>query len=347
MGSTGSKLVRRYLFRLLAVSVAMVAPGALLAACGGGGGDTITLYNGQHPQLTDAIVSAFERRTGIHVKVRTDDGIVLADELLQEGSSSPADVYVTENSPELMMLSQHHLLATLPSSITGQIPSTDDSPTGNWVGLALRVSALVYNPSRISAAQLPTSVLDLAQPQWKGKVAIAPTDSDFVPLVGAVIATDGTSAASNWLTGLRANAALYQDEEAAVAAVDRGQAAVGIINQYYWYRLRLEVGAGNMHSQLYFFPNHNVGAVENIAGAAVLSSSHHRGEAQKFVSFLVSPTAQRIIASGDDYEYPARPGTAPSPVLPPLSALNPAVISVVSLGNDLAAASLIQQTGLT
>jgi iron(III) transport system substrate-binding protein len=333
--------------RWVALAVPMALAPVFLSACGGGGTDMITLYNGQHPQLTQALVGAFTEQTGITVKVRTDDGIVLADEILQEGSASPADVYLTENSPELEMLSQHHLLAPLPASITGQVPSRDDSPTGNWVGVALRVSALAYNPSLVPASQLPARVLDLARPQWRGKLAIAPTDSDFVPLVGAVIATYGTSTAKSWLGGLKANAALYQDDESVVAAVDRGTEAVGIINQYYWYRLQLEQGASKTHSKLYFFPNRDVGGIENISGAAVLASSHDKAGAEKFVSFLVSARAQRILASGDDFEYPARPGVAPNPALLPLSQVNPAVVNVVSLGNDLPAASLLQQAGLT
>ncbi|MBV8464133.1 MAG: extracellular solute-binding protein, partial [Acidimicrobiales bacterium] len=228
--------------RWLGPFVVVVTAGSLVAACGGSGSNAITLYSGQHPQLTQALVTAFTKQTGIEVRVRTDDGIVLADELLQEGASSPADVYMTENSPELMMLTEHHLLTTLPASILEQVPPAYRSPTGTWVGLALRVSALAYDPSLVPASQLPKSLLDLARPEWKGKVAIAPTDSDFVPLVGAVIATHGTEAARTWLEGLKANAATYQDDESVVAAVDRGQAAVGIVNQYYWYRLRLEQG---------------------------------------------------------------------------------------------------------
>jgi iron(III) transport system substrate-binding protein len=332
---------------MFAVFGALILSASLLAACGSGGDTEITLYNGQHPQLTQALVSAFEKQTGIDVKVRTDDGIVLADEILQEGSSSPADLYLTENSPELMMLTQHHLLATLPSSITGQIPSTYNSPTDNWVGVALRVSALAYNPSLVSSPQLPAKLLDLAKPQWKGKLAIAPTDSDFVPLVGGVIATYGTATATRWLNGLKTNAAIYQDDEAVVAAVDRGQAAVGIVNLYYWYRLRLEQGSASTHSKLYFFPDQDIGGLQNISGAAVLASSTHKADAERFVSFLVSSQAQQILAAGDDYEYPAKPGVPPNPALPPLSQLNPATLSVVSLGNDQPAATLLQQVGLT
>jgi iron(III) transport system substrate-binding protein len=98
---------------------------------------------------------------------------------------------------------------------------------------------------------------------------------------------------------------------------------------------------------LYTFPNHDVGGVENISGAAVLASSHNKTDADRFVAFLVSPAAQHIITSGDDFEYPTRAGIAPNAAEPPLSQVNPAVINVVSLGNDLPAAKLLQQAGLT
>jgi iron(III) transport system substrate-binding protein len=292
------------------------------------------------------LISTFEKQTGIDVRVRTNDGVVLADQILQEGTASLADVYLTENSPELMMLQQHKLLAKLPASILDQVPRRYDSPNADWVGLALRVAALAYDPSQILGSQLPPRLLDLAQPQWKGKIAVAPSDSDFVPLVGAVIATDGTRVARSWLAGIKANAAVYQDDEAVVQAVNRGAEAVGVINQYYWYRLQLEIGASNMKSRLYFFPHQDIGSTENISGAAVLASSVHKTAALKFLAFLVSPQGQDLIASGDDFEYPARTGVNPSPKLPPLGSLEPATISVTKLGNDLSASTLIQQAGL-
>ncbi len=328
---------------------ALVVLALLLAVAGcGGSADSrsILLYNGQHPQVTTELVAAFEKQTRIKVEVRTNDGIVLADQLLQEGSSSPADVYLTENSPELEDLEEHGLLAKLDPATLAQVPSRYESASGEWAGMALRISALAYDPSLIPAARLPKSLLELAEPGWKGKVALAPTDSDFVPLVGAVIATYGKQAAVNWLSGLKRNGSLYQSDESVVAAVNKGDVAVGIINHYYWYRLRLEVGASGMHSSLYFFPNHNVGSLENISGAAVLKTSKHPQEAQEFVKFLLSPTAQEILAHGYDFEYPLRPGIKPNPQITPLTKIAPAELSPTVLGNDQQASQLIQESGL-
>ncbi len=270
---------------------------------------------------------------------------MLADQILQEGHSSPADVYFTENSPELTNLEEHGLLAQLPKSLVSQVPAADRSPTGKWVGLALRVSSLAYDPAQVARAKLPASIMDLAKPQWKGKVAVSPLDSDFPPVVGAVIASKGEKAAAAWLQGLKKNARVYQDEEAVVAAVDRGDVAVGLVNQYYWYRLRLEQGASHTRSRLWYFTGEDPGSVVNISGAAVLASSKHRAEAERFVAFVLGPAGQKIIAGGDDFEYPARPGIAPNGALPPLSKVPHTAFSVVKLGDDRAAAQLIVSTG--
>jgi len=329
-----------------AAVVAVTALTVCLVGCGGSNSPSIVLYNGQHTQLTAALISAFQKQTGIAIRLRTNDSLVLADQILEEGHASPADIYISENSPELVTLDQHGLLAKLPSSILDQVPAADDAPDGDWVGMALRVSALVYDPSLISRSKLPASILTLAQPQWKGKIAIAPIDSDFPPLVGAVIDEYGTKAAVAWLAGLKRNAQTYQDDESVVAAVNRGAVACGIINQYYWYRLRLEVTSRAMHSTLYYFPNHNVGSITNISGAAILATSKNKTDAEKFLAFVVSRAGQEIIAHSDDFEYPARAGVQANSALPPLASTDHATLSVTALGTDKQASQLLEQSGL-
>jgi iron(III) transport system substrate-binding protein len=327
----------------LAALLVLAAP---LCACGGGGGTSLVVYNGQHLELTRVLVAAFERQTGIRVRLRNGDSLVVATQVLQEGGASPADVILSENSPELVNLEQHRRLRRLPSAIVGQIPVAYSSPTARWVGTALRVSSLVYDPARIARSELPQSIFELAQPRWQGKVAIAPTDSDFPPLVGAVIARYGADRTAAWLRGLKRNAATYQDEEAVVAAVNRGNVAAGVINAYYWFRLRLEVGKGGMHSALHYFPHHDVGSIVNVAGAAVLATSRHTAAAERFVAFLVGTTGQRIVAGSDDFEYPARSDVAANPALPPFAETPHATVPVAALGDGRTAAQLIRDAGL-
>lgn len=326
--------------RWTSVAVLVVAV-ALLAGCGGGGGRSLLVYNGQHLELTRSLAASFKQATGINVNLRTNDGVVLADQILQEGHSSPADVYLTENSPELVELAEHGLLARLPPSVLSQVPAGDRAGDGTWVGVALRVSSLVYNGKLVPRSQLPRSILDLAQPSWKGKVAIAPIDSDFPPVVGAVIATEGAAGAARWLAGLKRNANVYQTEEAVVAAVNHGDVASGIINQYYWFRLRREVGDSGMHSALYYFPTGDPGSIVNVSGVAVLASTHRQREAERFVAFLVSRTGQRLIAQGDDFEYPVRPGVSANVALPAFGSIAHTSLQAARLGDDRKAVQLI------
>src|SRR3954466_11181805 len=104
--------VRPALSALAAVGLTMT----VLAGCGsssngsGAGEQSITLYNGQHEQTTQQLVAGFTKATGIKVSVRSDDEEVFDNQIQTEGSHSPADVILTENTPALQFLQEKNLL---------------------------------------------------------------------------------------------------------------------------------------------------------------------------------------------------------------------------------------------
>jgi iron(III) transport system substrate-binding protein len=308
---------------------------------------TLTLYSAQHEQVVAMLTDAFTKESGIKVAVRDGEGPELAAQILQEGADSPADVFFTENSPELMLLDENGLLAPVDQATLKLIPRQYSSADGNWLGVLARENVLTYNPNLIPESGLPASLMDLAKPAWKGKIAIAPSDGDFLPLVSAVEAKYGKAATLDWLNGLKANAKIYQDDESVVAAVDRGAVATGIVNNYYWARLETAQGAAKTVSRIYHFKNGDIGALVNICGAAVLKSSHNQVAAQKFLAFLVSKSAQEMLGASEvDYEYPLAAGVAPNPLLTPFNQLQPPAISLSQLGDDRDAGLLLQQVGL-
>jgi iron(III) transport system substrate-binding protein len=344
----------RKAWRVIGMTVAAGMLTASAAACGAGsGGDApangLILYSGQHEQTTQALVSAFERQTGIKVTVRNGDEATLAAQIMQEGSRSPADVFYTENSPALMKLAGQHLLAPVDKATLAGVPSTDNSPAGNWAGVSARVSALEYSTSALKTSQLPTSVMDLASPQWAGKLGVAPGETDFQPIITSIADKYGSTAALAWLKAIKSNAAshVYQDNETLTSEVNSGRVEIGLINHYYWYRLRAGLGASAMHSALHFFAAGDPGYVLDVSGAGILASSTHQASAQKFLAFLVSAAGQRIIAQSDSFEYPLRPGVAANPELPPLSSLHPdPADTVAKLGDGSTALQLLQQAQL-
>ena len=253
--------------------LALAAPVVLaLSACGSSNPNALTLYNGQHEQTTVRLVRDFERQTGIKVQIRSADEATLANQILQEGSSSPADVFYTENSPALEALSEKGMLAPVAAATLAEVPRADDSARGDWVGVSARVSEMVYDPSQLKRSELPTSVLQLAEPNFKGKVGFAPTETDFQPLVTAISKLHGRAAAEAWLKGMQENGHVYPDNETVVTQVNNGQSAIGPINHYYWYRLRREQGAAGTHSRLQPYARGDAGNLINVSGAGVLRS---------------------------------------------------------------------------
>jgi iron(III) transport system substrate-binding protein len=341
----------------MAVICTVAGTSALLTGCGSSGasaadGPTITLYNGQHEQTADGLVSAFEKQTGINVKIRSDDEGALANLIAVQGANSPADVFYTENSPALEFLQNKGLLAATASSTLALTPSKYNSPQGDWAGVSARVSVLIYNPSLIARSQLPASVMQLADPKYQGKLGLAPSETDFQPIVTSVLKTYGQARTQQWLAGVKTNAAAHTapDNETLVNQVNRGTIAFGVINEYYWYRLRAEVGASAMHSQLAYFAPGDPGYVIDVSGAGVLKSSKQQAAAQKFVAFLVSKQGQEIIArsatAAQSYEYPLASGVTTSAPETPFSQLQPNAITIADLGDGSAATSLLRQAGL-
>jgi iron(III) transport system substrate-binding protein len=311
-----------------------------------GSGTTITLYSGQHEQTTSLLVAGFEKQTGIKVKVRSDGEDVLGNQIVQEGSSSPADVFYTENTPVLEDLQEKNLLAPIATSTLAAVPAKYSSPQGDWVGISARVSVLVYNTSLIKASELPSSILELEQAKWKGKLGFAPSETDFQPLVTSITKLDGVAAAEKWLKGLQANGKVYPDNETVVSQVNNGESTVGLINHYYWYRLRDEVGNSGVHSALHYYAPQDPGYLLNVSGAAVLKSSKQQAAAQKFVAFLVSRTGQEILAHSHSYEYPLGSGVQSAQPLKPFDELAPAPVTINDLGNGSAPLELEQKLGL-
>jgi iron(III) transport system substrate-binding protein len=335
---------------LLVVLVSLAASGCGgSSATAGGPATTIILYSAQHAQTTSAIVAAFTKQTGIKVRVARSDEDVLTAQLEQEGSRSPADVFYTENSNWLEQLNVRGMLAKVDASTLANIPGQDSAANGDWVGVSARVSTLVYNTGKLTASQVPKSIMELADPRWKGKTEIGSAETDLWPIVSSIARDKGHAAALAWLKGIKANAEgndQVPDNETLTNDVSQGITDMGLINHYYYYRLRAEIGQDALKAKLAYFSPRDPGFVEDISGAAVLKSSKHQAAAQKFVNFITGDAGQRVLANGDSYEYPLHPGVAASPELLPLSQLQPTSFTPAELGTGLDAKKLLEEAGL-
>ena len=320
-----------------------------LAACGGAGEapDTaaLTVYSAQHESLIRTMLEGFTAETGIELEFRDANDSELANQIVQEGDASPADVFLTENSPSIDVVDKAGLLAPLAEETLAQVGERYRPESGNWVGFAARSTVLAYNPADVGKAEVPDSLLDLAAPEWRGRVGIAAGGADFQAIVSAVLATEGEDATRDWLTGLERNAEVYASNTAVMKAVDESEIDVGVMYHYYWYRDQAEGGLVGDDAELHYFGNQDPGAFLSVSGAGVLASSDQKDDAQRLVEFLTSPAAQQRLADSSALEYAVGNGVASAEALPPLESLQAPDIDPGSLDAALVT-ELMQDVGL-
>jgi iron(III) transport system substrate-binding protein len=341
--------MRSCLRRAVALVVATVGATSLTACSSHDGSSrTLTLYSGQDQATTALLVDAFERKTGVKVKVRSADEAVLANDLAQPGTSGSADVFYSENTPALRLLELHHLLAPVARTTLAKGESRWQSTSGTWVGVSARVYVMDYNTDKLRRESLPTSVIDLGSSEWKGRIGIAPRDTDFQSVVTSILRTHGEDRTLEWLKAIKENSGsyVYSDNRVLADAINRGQVELGLVNQHTWFRERAKVGASHMRSAVAFLRPQNAGYHLDVSGAAVLRSSHARAAAQQLVAFLASRGAAEILARSKSYEYPLAPNVNAAKGLAEFNSLTPVPLSFNDLGDGSKAIELLRQANL-
>lgn len=331
--------------RAAIAAILAVAATTTMAACGGGDGNALIVYNAQHEDLMKDMVGAFTAETGIKVKLRSGADFELANQLVEEGSGSPADVFVTENSPAMTLVDGSGGFSTLDPATLAQVPSRFAPSDGDWIGFAARSTVLVYDTRKLSSADLPASIMDLAGPKWKGKVGIAAAGADFQAIVSAVVAVEGEAAASQWLDGLKANAKIYQNNVAVMKAANDGEIEAGVMYHYYWYKDQAESGDNSANTALHFFGNKDAGAFLSVSGAGVLKSSAKQAEARQFVRFLSGTGGQQVLADTEAFEYTVSDEVTSNAKLKPMAELDPPDVDIAEL-NGPRVVELMRQGGL-
>ena len=305
----------------------------------------IVVYNAQHENLVKSWVDGFTKETGIKVTLRNGDDSELGNQLVQEGSASPADVFLTENSPSMVLVDNANLFAPLDSDTLKQVPAEYRPAHGRWIGIAARSTVFVYNPAKLSEQQLPKSLMDLAKPEWKGRWAASPSGADFQAIVSAMLALKGEKATLEWLRAMKANFVAYKGNSTVMKAVNAGQIDGGVIYHYYRFVDQSKTGENSKNTQLYYFKHQDPGAFVSLSGGGVLASSKHKAQAQAFIKYITGKEGQESLRTNNAFEYAVGVNAASNPKLVPLKDLDAPKVEPSTL-NSKKVIELMTQAGL-
>jgi len=302
--------------------------------------ESITLYSGRSEALIAPLIAQFTIETGIKVSVRYGDSAEMSATILEEGTNSPADVFLSQDAGALGALTQAGLFKTLPNQLLDQVDPAFRANDGTWIGVSGRARAFTYNPNLVM--NVPISVLELANPEWKNRIAIAPTNASFQSFITGMRASIGAEATLKFLTGLASNAKAFEKNGQILDAVESGEIAAGLINHYYWYEKANEVGIDSMKSKLSWFESGDTGNLINVAGVGVISDNP---AAVEFANWLLSKTAQNYFLD-ETFEYPLTQDAKPVESLPKLTEIGSPVIDLSDLSSLGETQELLRRVGL-
>ena len=314
-----------FIFRTLAATLlAQSMSGILCPLLAEAASDRLVIYSGRKEKAIKPVADAFAKQTGITVDLKTGKTSGLANEIRMEKAHPRGDLFISTESGIMEMLVKEGLLNPYQSAATKAVPDDFKSATGAWTGISGRARVILYNKNLVPEKDAPRSVLELADPKWKGKLAIAGTrERTSLAWAATLVAVKGEAFTKEYMARLEANGLkVLTDNTEVWQGVGRGEFAIGLTNSPNYYlakKMGLPVGV--------IYPDQEAGGLGtpiNPNAAAVIKGAGTPEAARKFIDFLLSPEGQRILV-GQDYEIPLIPEADPGEVLPVKSIKRPAV----------------------
>ncbi len=333
--------------RSSALVVAALTVVATLTGCSGSDADLV-IYSGRSEELVGPLIEDMEEQLDVTIDVRYGDSAELAAQLLEEGDATEADLFFSQDAGALSALAQEGRLSTLDEQVLAVVDDHYQDPEGRWVATSARARVVTYDPAQAPEATDFDSVDDLLDESYRGEIGFAPTNASLQSFVTALRITRGEDGARQWLEDFSAlEPAAYENNVAVLEAVDEGEISLGLINHYYWYQLQEELGAEAVNAKIHYLDSDDAGALVNVAGVGVLTSSEATGLAADAVEFLLSEAGQQYFTD-ETAEYPVRAGIESTTYdLVPLEQVDGAQIDLNDLASLDETLELLDEVGLT
>jgi iron(III) transport system substrate-binding protein len=279
---------------------------------------TVTIYVSTDRVFSEPVLRAFEEQTGIQVNAVYDTeetkSTGLANRLLAERERAQADVFWSNEPVRTLVLKSRGVLAPYQSPSARDIPAAFRDPDGYWTAFSARVRVIAYNTKLVRDTDAPRSVLDLADPKWKGQVAMAdPRFGSTSFHVAALYVLLGDEKADEFFKRLKANQVEIVAGNSVVRdMVVKGEVKLGLTDTDD-VNVALESGAP-IAMMLPDKEGMGVPMMPNMV--SMVAGAPHPNEARQLMDYLLSHEVEAMLAKSEAVQIPLRasvPGPARLP----------------------------------
>ncbi|MEM6430186.1 MAG: extracellular solute-binding protein [Deinococcota bacterium] len=332
--------------------VSLLLAGALLVSNASAQSDLsgeIVLYTTRGEALINGVLEAFsEEHPNITVTVLRGSNSQLGARILEERANPQANVFINSDTITMENLAEEGVFVPNDSELIAAISEQYRADDGSWSALTLRGRVIMYNTDLLDESEVPTSLTELADPQWQGRLGSA--DSTNGAMMATIVALNriiGEEATSEWIEGLVANNTLFSGSHTDIRrAVGAGEIELGLVNHYYYY---LSIGEGAPVGIVWpdqgddepglIVNSTNIGILEGTEGDTLAL-------AKVFVDFMLSEAGQTVYAQGNN-EWPIVEGIPLAEGVPDPSGFMLADINLKSLVEGIPIArEQVQETGM-
>jgi len=289
--------------RLLLIFLSVLAAGPVGFASAA---DELVVYSGRKEMVMKPVTEAFQKKTGIMVKLKIGKTSGLAHEVIQEKTRPRADVFIATEAGVMDILAKNGVLESYLSPEAKDLEPGFRDQEGRWTGISSRARVLLYNKHLVAEKDVPRSIFQLTDPKWKGRVAIAGTrERTTLSWVSSLIAVKGVEFTRTYLAQLYANGLRILPDNADVwQGVGRGEFAVGLTNSpNYFLARKADYPVGVVYPDQ---SDGGLGTMLNLNAIALVKGAVNAIAARRFIDFVLSAEGQRILIDGA-YEIPLKP----------------------------------------
>lgn len=307
--------------------VLIVAAGACgrSGSTGDGGARTVTIYVSTDRVFSEPVLREYERRSGVKVNPVYDTeetkSTGLANRLLAEKPRPQADVFWSNEPVRTLVLKSRDVLAPYRSPSADGIPAALVDANGYWTGFSARMRVIAYNTTLVKPEEAPQSVFDLADPKWRGQVAIAdPRFGSTSFHVAALYAIAGDSKMDDFFRRLKENGVRVVDGNSVVRdLVVRGEVKVGVTDTD-----DVNVALEDAQPIAMVLPDKEglgVPVMPNMV--SLIANAPNPEEGRRLIDYLLSTDVERQLAQSEAVQIPLHAGVAGPKNIPSIDTFKP------------------------